>query len=90
MVGTYGPGHDAEASFERGSKTAGRAYRRLASHGRSTNTILRLSCSAPRDAAPDGIYLVPEARTASAGEGFWSRRGIDPTKVRIMGRRAHD
>jgi branched-chain amino acid transport system substrate-binding protein len=85
MVADYAPGHDAESSFERGFKTAG---------GEIVGSI-RMPVANPdfsafvqraKDAAPDGIFIfVPGGSQPPALAKALVERGIDPTKVRIMG-----
>jgi branched-chain amino acid transport system substrate-binding protein len=85
MVSDYGPGHDAEAAFQRAFKEAG---------GEIIGSV-RMAVANPdfsafvqraKDSNPEGIFVfVPGgAQPASLAKSF-VERGIDPKKVRIMG-----
>jgi branched-chain amino acid transport system substrate-binding protein len=85
MVADYAPGHDAESSFERAFKAAG---------GEIVGS-LRMPVANPdfsafvqraKDTAPDGIFIfVPGGSQPPALAKALVERGIDPTKVKIMG-----
>jgi branched-chain amino acid transport system substrate-binding protein len=85
MVSDYGPGHDAEQSFQRGFKDAG---------GEIVGTV-RFPVANPdfsafvqraKDVNPEAIYIwVPGgAQPASIGKAL-AERGIDPKKTKILG-----
>jgi branched-chain amino acid transport system substrate-binding protein len=85
MVSDYGPGHDAEMSFQRGFKEAG---------GEVVGSV-RIPVANPdfsafvqraKDLNPEAIYVfVPGgAQPAALGKTF-AERGIDPNKTKIFG-----
>jgi branched-chain amino acid transport system substrate-binding protein len=85
MVSDYGPGHDAEAGFQRGFKEAG---------GEIVGSV-RFPVANPdfsafvqraKDLNPEAIYAwVPGgAQPAAIGKAF-AERGIDARKTRILG-----
>ena len=85
MVSDYGPGHDAEGSFQRGFKDAG---------GEIVGSV-RFPVANPdfsafvqraKDLNPEAIYaFVPGgAQPAAIGKAF-AERGIDPKKTKIFG-----
>src|SRR5260221_9849848 len=78
MVADYGPGHDAEASFERGFKSAGGeivgALRMPVANPDFSAFVQRA-----KDAAPDGIFIfVPGGSQPPALAKALVERGIDP------------
>jgi branched-chain amino acid transport system substrate-binding protein len=85
MVSDYGPGHDAEAAFQRAFKEAG---------GEIVGSV-RMPVASPdfsafvqraKDADPEGIFVfVPGGAQPSALAKSFVERGIDPKKVKIMG-----
>jgi branched-chain amino acid transport system substrate-binding protein len=85
MVSDYGPGHDAEAAFQLGFKEAG---------GEIVGSV-RFPVANPdfsafvqraKDLNPEAIYIwIPGgAQPAAVGKAL-AERGIDPTKVKILG-----
>jgi len=85
MVSDYGPGIDAEAAFHTGFKEAG---------GQIVGSV-RFPVANPdfsafvqraKDANPDAIYVwIPGgAQPAAVGKAL-AERGIDPSKVKVMG-----
>jgi branched-chain amino acid transport system substrate-binding protein len=80
MVADYAPGHDAEASFERGFKAVGSLRMPVA------NPDFSAFVQRAKDAAPDGIFIfVPGGSQPPALAKALVERGMDPTKVKIMG-----
>jgi branched-chain amino acid transport system substrate-binding protein len=85
MVSDYAPGHDAEAAFQRAFKEAG---------GDIIGSV-RMQVASPdfsayvqraKDANPDGIFVfVPGGSQPTALAKALVERGMDPTRVRIMG-----
>ncbi len=85
MVSDYGPGHDAEQSFQRGLKEAG---------GEIVGSV-RFPVANPdfspfvqraKDVNPDAIFIfVPGGvQPASIGKAL-AERGVDPRKTKILG-----
>ncbi len=85
MVTDYGPGHDSEASFQRGFKEAG---------GEIIGSV-RFPVANPdfsafiqraKDLNPECIYIfVPGgSQPAALGKAF-AERGVDPKKIKILG-----
>jgi branched-chain amino acid transport system substrate-binding protein len=85
MVSDYGPGIDAEAAFHTGFKEAG---------GQIVGSV-RFPVANPdfsafvqraKDANPDAIYVwIPGgAQPAAVGKAL-AERGIDPSKIKVMG-----
>jgi branched-chain amino acid transport system substrate-binding protein len=85
MVADYAPGHDAEGAFQRAFKEAG---------GEIIGSV-RMQVASPdfsayvqraKDANPDGIFVfVPGGSQPTALAKALVERGMDPTRVRIMG-----
>jgi branched-chain amino acid transport system substrate-binding protein len=85
MVSDYAPGHDAEAAFQRAFKDAGGAI--IGS--------VRMPVASPdfsayvqraKDASPDGIFVfVPGGSQPTALAKALVERGMDPSKLKIMG-----
>ena len=85
MVSDYGPGHDAEAGFQRGFKEAG---------GMIVGSV-RFPVANPdfsafvqraKDLNPEGIYVwVPGGVQPAAVGKALAERGIDPKKTKILG-----
>ena len=85
MVSDYGPGHDAEATFQRAFKEAG---------GEIIGSV-RMPVANPdfsafvqraKDLNPEGIFIfVPGGAQPAALAKAFVERGIDPKKIRIMG-----
>ena len=90
MVSDFGPGHDAEGAFQRAFKAAG---------GEIIGSV-RMPVANPdfsafvqraKDLNPEAIFVfVPGgAQPAALGKSF-AERGLDATKIRILGhRRSH-
>ena len=85
MVSDYGPGHDAEQSFQLGFKEAG---------GEIVGAV-RMAVANPdfsayvqkaKDLNPQGIFVfIPGgAQPGALGKAF-AERGIDPSKTKVMG-----
>jgi branched-chain amino acid transport system substrate-binding protein len=85
MVSDFGPGHDAEGAFHRAFKAAG---------GEIIGSV-RMPVANPdfsafvqraKDLNPESIFIfVPGgAQPAALGKAF-AERGVDPTKIKIMG-----
>ena len=85
MVSDYGPGHDAEAAFQRGFKEAG---------GEIVGSV-RMPVASPdfsafvqraKDLNPEGIFIfVPGGAQPAAFAKALVERGMDPKKIKIMG-----
>jgi branched-chain amino acid transport system substrate-binding protein len=85
MVSDYGPGQDAEAAFQKAFKAAG---------GEIADTI-RVPMANPdfsafvqraKDSGADGIFVfVPGGSQPAALAKAMLERGMDPTKIKIMG-----
>ncbi len=85
MVTDYGPGHDAEASFQKGFKAAG---------GEILGSV-RMAVANPdfsayvqraKDLNPQGIFvMIPGGAQPGAFGKALSERGIDPKKTKVMG-----
>ena len=85
MVSDYGPGHDAEQSFQTGFKAGG---------GEIVGSV-RMAVASPdfsayvqkaKDLNPQGIFVfIPGgAQPGALGKAF-AERGIDPKKTKVMG-----
>ena len=85
MVSDYGPGLDAEASFQRGFKEAG---------GEIVGSV-RIPVANPdfsafvqraKDLNPEGIFIfVPGGTQPASIAKALAERGLDPKKIKIMG-----
>ena len=85
MVSDYGPGHDAEQSFQKGFKAGG---------GTIVGSV-RMAVANPdfsayvqkaKDLNPQGIFIfIPGGAQPGAFGKALSERGIDPKKTQIMG-----
>lgn len=85
MVSDYGPGHDAESSFQRAFKAAG---------GEIIGSV-RMPLASPdfsayvqraKDSNPEGIFIfVPSGAQPPALAKALIERGMDPTKIKLMG-----
>jgi branched-chain amino acid transport system substrate-binding protein len=85
MVSDFGPGHDAEAGFQRAFKEAG---------GEVIGSV-RFPVANPdfsafvqraKDLNPEAIFLfVPAGAQPAAFAKALSERGLDPTKVKVLG-----
>ena len=85
LVSDFGPGHDGEAAFHRGFKDAGGEI-----IGSARYPVANLDFTAflqrAKDANPDGIYIwVPGGPQPAAIGKAIAERGIDKSKVKIMG-----
>jgi branched-chain amino acid transport system substrate-binding protein len=85
MVSDYGPGHDAESSFQRAFKAAG---------GEIIGSV-RMPLASPdfsafvqraKDSEPEGIFIfVPSGAQPPALAKALIERGMDPRKIKLMG-----
>ncbi|MBX6327622.1 MAG: ABC transporter substrate-binding protein [Pseudolabrys sp.] len=85
MVSDYGPGHDAEQSFQTGFKAAG---------GEIVGSV-RMAVANPdfsayvqkaKDLNPQGIFIfIPGGAQPGALGKAMAERGIDPKKIKVMG-----
>ncbi|MGH9807558.1 MAG: ABC transporter substrate-binding protein [Terriglobia bacterium] len=85
MVSDYGPGHDAEQSFQQGFKDAG---------GEIVGSV-RMAVANPdfsayvqkaKDLNPQGIFIfIPGGAQPGALGKAMAERGIDPKKTKVMG-----
>jgi branched-chain amino acid transport system substrate-binding protein len=85
MVSDYGPGHDAEAAFQRAFRAAG---------GEIIGSV-RMPVASPdfsafvqrvKDESPEGIFVfVPAGSQPPALAKALVERGMDPKKVKILG-----
>jgi len=85
MVTDYGPGHDAEAWFQKGFKTSG---------GEVVGSV-RMPPANPdfsafvqraKDLAPEGIFvMIPGGAQPGAFGKALAERGIDPKKTKVFG-----
>jgi branched-chain amino acid transport system substrate-binding protein len=85
MVSDYGPGHDAEASFQRAFKAAG---------GEIIGSV-RMPLASPdfsafvqraKDSDPEGIFIfVPSGAQPPALAKALIERGMDPGKIKLLG-----
>ena len=85
LVSDFGPGHDGEAAFQKGFKDAGGEI-----IGSARYPVANLDFTAflqrAKDANPDGIYIwVPGGPQPAAIGKAIAERGIDKSKVKIMG-----
>jgi branched-chain amino acid transport system substrate-binding protein len=85
MVSDYGPGHDAEQSFQRGLKEAG---------GEVIGSV-RMPVANPdfsafvqraKDLNPEAVYVfIPGGAQPAAIAKAFAERGIDPQKMKVLG-----
>jgi branched-chain amino acid transport system substrate-binding protein len=85
LVSDFGPGHDGEAAFTKGFKDAGGEI-----IGSARYPVANLDFTAflqrAKDMNPDGIYIwVPGGTQPAAIGKAIAERGIDKSKVKIMG-----
>ena len=85
LVSDFGPGHDGEAAFVKGFKDAGGEI-----IGQARYPVANLDFTAfvqrAKDANPDGIYIwVPGGPQPAALGKAIAERGIDKSKVKVMG-----
>jgi branched-chain amino acid transport system substrate-binding protein len=85
MVTDYGPGHDAEQSFDKGFKAAGGDVAgsvRMA----VANPDFSAYVQRAKDLNPQGIYvMIPGGAQPGAFGKALTERGIDPNKTKVMG-----
>jgi branched-chain amino acid transport system substrate-binding protein len=85
LVSDFGPGHDGEAAFTKGFKDAGGEIIGSARYP-TANLDFTAFLQRAKDANPDGIYIwVPGGTQPAALGKAIAERGIDKTKVKIMG-----
>jgi branched-chain amino acid transport system substrate-binding protein len=85
LVSDFGPGHDGEAAFQKGFKDAGGEI-----IGSTRYPVANVDFGAfvqrAKDANPDGIYIwVPGGPQPAAIGKAIAERGIDKSKVKVMG-----
>jgi len=85
LVSDFGPGHDGEAAFIKGFKDAGGEI-----IGSARYPVANLDFTAflqrAKDANPDGLYIwVPGGPQPAAIGKAIAERGIDKSKVKVMG-----
>jgi branched-chain amino acid transport system substrate-binding protein len=85
MVTDYGPGHDAQATFEKGFKDAGGEV-----VGQVRMAVANPDFSAyvqrAKDLNPQGIFvMIPGGAQPGAFGKALAERGIDPEKTKVMG-----
>jgi branched-chain amino acid transport system substrate-binding protein len=85
MVSDYGPGHDAEQSFQRGVKDAGGEVVgsvRMAVQNPDFSAYVQRA----KDLSPEAIYVfVPGGAQPGALGKAMAERGIDTSKIKVMG-----
>jgi branched-chain amino acid transport system substrate-binding protein len=85
MVSDYGPGHDAEQSFQRGVKEAGGEVVgsvRMAVQNPDFSAYVQRA----KDLNPEAIYVfVPGGAQPGALGKAMAERGIDTNKIKVMG-----
>ena len=85
LVSDFGPGHDGEAAFIKGFKDAGGEVIGSARYP-VANIDFTAFLQRAKDANPDGIYIwVPGGPQPGAIGKAIAERGIDKSKVKIMG-----
>jgi branched-chain amino acid transport system substrate-binding protein len=85
LVSDFGPGHDGEAAFIKGFKDAGGEVIGSARYP-VANIDFTAFLQRAKDANPDGIYIwVPGGPQPAAIGKAIAERGIDKSKVKIMG-----
>jgi branched-chain amino acid transport system substrate-binding protein len=85
LVSDFGPGHDGEAAFIKGFKDAGGEIIGSARYP-VANIDFTAFLQRAKDANPDGIYIwVPGGPQPAAIGKAIAERGIDKSKVKIMG-----
>ena len=85
LVSDFGPGHDGEAAFIKGFKDAGGEIIGSARYP-VPNQDFAPFLQRAKDANPDGIYIwVPGGPQPAAIGKAIAERGIDKSKVKIMG-----
>src|SRR6478735_10206277 len=85
LVSDFGPGHDGEAAFTRGFKEAGGEIIGSARYP-VANIDFTAFVQRAKDSNPDGIYIwVPGGPQPAAIGKAIAERGVDKSKVKIMG-----
>jgi branched-chain amino acid transport system substrate-binding protein len=85
MVSDFGPGHDAEGSFQRGFKEAGGELVGSVRYP-VANPDFSAFVQRAKDLNPEAIYVwVPGGTQPAAIGKVLAERGIDPKKTRILG-----
>src|SRR6476646_462019 len=85
LVCDFGPGHDGEAAFTRGFKEAGGEIIGSARYP-VANIDFTAFVQRAKDSNPDGIYIwVPGGPQPAAIGKAIAERGVDKSKVKIMG-----
>jgi branched-chain amino acid transport system substrate-binding protein len=85
LVSDFGPGHDGEAAFIKGFKDAGGEIIGSARYP-VANIDFTAFLQRAKDANPDGIYIwVPGGPQPAAIGKAIAERGIDKSKVKVMG-----
>jgi branched-chain amino acid transport system substrate-binding protein len=85
LVSDFGPGHDGEAAFIKGFKDAGGEIIGSARYPVANQDFAPFLQRA-KDANPDGIYIwVPGGPQPAAIGKAIAERGIDKSKVKVMG-----
>ncbi len=85
MVSDYGPGHDAETSFQQAFQAAGGE---IIGSGRIplANPDFSAFVQRAKDASPDGIFVyIPGGAQPPALAKALVERGMDPSKIKILG-----
>jgi branched-chain amino acid transport system substrate-binding protein len=85
MVSDYGPGHDAEQSFQKGFKSGGGTIVgsvRMPVRNPDFSAFVQRA----KDLKPQGIYVfIPGGAQPGAFGKALEERGIDPKKIKVMG-----
>jgi branched-chain amino acid transport system substrate-binding protein len=85
LVSDFGPGHDAEAAFQKGFKDAGGEIVGSARFP-VANQDFTAFLQRAKDMNPQGIYIWTPGGTQPAAIGkALAERGIDPNKTKILG-----
>jgi branched-chain amino acid transport system substrate-binding protein len=85
LVSDFSPGHDGEASFQKGFKDAGGEIVGSARYPVANQDFAPFLQRA-KDANPDAIYIwVPGGTQPAAIGKAIAERGIDPKKIKILG-----
>ena len=85
MVSDFGPGHDAEGSFQRGFKEAGGELVGSVRYP-VANPDFSAFVQRAKDLNPEAIYVwVPGGTQPAAIGKVLAERGVDPKKTRILG-----
>ena len=85
LVSDFGPGHDGEAAFHKGFKDAGGEIIGSARYPVANQDFAPFVQRA-KDASPDAIYIwVPGGPQPAAIGKSLAERGIDPSKIKVLG-----